>query len=138
MELFIVPPKHIDTAWRDGAFRLDEACQKSGSDITGDQLKLMLARGERILACIKKDAYPVGWVVFDFIQYPNTRSLFIYELYAPRNAGAELMEKLTEIAKAEGCSSIRGACDEVGERLWKDRFKAKRLYAVCEVDLWAS
>lgn len=138
MDIFIVPPKHIDTAWRDGASRLSEACAKSGSEITGDQLKLMLSRGERILACVKKDALPVGWVVFDFVQYPNTRSLYVYELFAPGHAGAELMEKLKEIAIAEGCSSIRGACDEVGERLWKDRFKAKRIYAVCEVNLWAS
>jgi hypothetical protein len=135
MDLFIVPPKFIDTAWKDGAHMLGEACKKAEAEITADQLKMMLARGERTLVAGKVDGRPVAWVVMDFQQLPNTRTLYIYSLYAPGNAGDALMDKLKAMAAAEGCSSVRGACDQVGERLWRSRFGAERLYAVCEVRL---
>lgn len=135
MELFFIHPKHIDAAWRDGAHLLSGACKKAEREITPDQLKFMLSRGERTLIAGRVEGQTVAWVVVDFIQLPNTRALYIYQLHAPKNAGDELMSALKTVAQAEGCSSIRGACDEVGERLWRGRFGAKRLYAVCEVIL---
>lgn len=135
MELLHVLPKHIDAAWKDGASELAKACAKAEREITPEQLKLILSRGERHLFAGRIDGQTVAWVVLDFLQLPNTRALYIFQLYAPGNAGDALMDALRGLAVSEGCSSIRGACDEVGERLWRSRFGANRLYAVCEVIL---
>jgi hypothetical protein len=135
MDLFFIAPKFVDRAWSDGAHLLSEACKKAEREITPDQLKQLLSRGERTLVCGRENGETVAWVVIDFVQMPNTRALYIYQLHAPGHAGDALMGELKKVAEAEGCSSIRGACDEVGERLWRGRFGAKRLYAVCEVIL---
>lgn len=42
-----VPQTHIDIAYQRGATCLHEACDTSGGEITGDQLKMLLSRGER-------------------------------------------------------------------------------------------
>jgi len=49
MELFQVPASHIDAAWRDGARLLEQACKRADREVTADQLKFLLARGERTL-----------------------------------------------------------------------------------------
>ena len=41
ISLSVVAPTHIDKAWKDGASCLAEACETSGGEITGDQLKLI-------------------------------------------------------------------------------------------------
>ncbi|MTW25843.1 hypothetical protein, partial [Streptococcus pneumoniae] len=43
------PATHIDQAWRDGAHLLAKACDTSGGEVTGDQLKMLLSRGDRML-----------------------------------------------------------------------------------------
>jgi hypothetical protein len=48
-KLIVVPSTHIDVAWKEGAHRLGLACATSGGEISGDQLKMMLSRGERTL-----------------------------------------------------------------------------------------
>lgn len=43
--LRLIPATHVDAAWKDGARMLARACDASGGEITGDQLKLLLSRG---------------------------------------------------------------------------------------------
>ena len=82
MQLTPIPSSHIDLAWRDGASCLAEACDTSGGEITGDQLKLILSRGERTL--IRMDAVDGvrGWGVVRVDQLPNVRVLFVTDLVA--------------------------------------------------------
>jgi hypothetical protein len=61
IELQPVPATMIDRAWHDGASCLSEACDKSGGEIEGPQLKMILSRGERTLLRMW-DGDVLGWV----------------------------------------------------------------------------
>jgi hypothetical protein len=132
--LYIVPPSHICQAWTDGAHHLGIACNKAAGEVTGDQLKMLLIRGEKILMGYRNEhGQTVGWAAVSIDQHPNRRVLFVYAIWAPAATGQDAMQALKEFAKAEGCDSIRGACNEAIERLWARKFDAKRVYAIVEI-----
>lgn len=131
MHLEVVPATHIDMAWSDGASKLSEACDRSAGEVTADQLKMILARGEKQLIALKDDDVFRGWAVIEFEQMPNKRALFIYSLYAP-GVTKEFAELLAGVARQHGCSAIRAACDEANQRLWETKLGARRAYAIME------
>jgi hypothetical protein len=134
-KLFVVPASHIDRAWKDGADSLGRACETSSGEITGDQLKMMLSRGERTLLRLDFEGKPVGWCVCNVVQLPNIRVMFVYELAAP-NASFELyFEEFKEMAESLGCSRIRCAAKPAQERLYRMRFGYKPVYTVLEVEI---
>jgi hypothetical protein len=135
MQILRVAPSHIDRAWRDGAHNLSEACKWALREITPDQLKLLLARGERTLYALEDGDKMVAWAAVQVQQLPNIRVLYVYAIYAPGSTGPEAFRLLADLARAEGCSSIRGACVEQVTRLWERKLGAKRLYTVCEIDV---
>jgi hypothetical protein len=135
VKLVHVHPSHVDKAWKDGASNLSEACKWASREITPDQLKMMLARGERQLLALDVDGQKVAWVAVQVQQLPNIRILYVYSIYAPGSTGPEAFTLLADLARAEGCSSIRGACSEPVARLWARRFAAKRLYTTMEIEL---
>ena len=132
MRLIQVPHTHVDQAWRDGASSLADACARV-EEVTPSQLKLMLARNEYQLLAMLDGQRPKAWAAVCVQQLPNLRALFIYSIWAPGATGAEAMEQLMEYAKHNGCSVIRGACDDAVARLWERRFAAKKIYQIIEV-----
>lgn len=135
MKLVHVPPSHIDRAWADGAHNLAQACKWASREVTADQLKMMLARGERQLLGLQDGDRFIAWAAVQVQQLPNIRVLYVYSIYAPGSTGPECFRLLADIARTEGCSSIRGACSEPVTRLWERKFQAKRLYTICEIDV---
>jgi hypothetical protein len=135
MKLLHVPAAHVDQAWKDGAHNLSEACKWALREVTPDQLKMMLARGERQLLALESEGQKVAWAAVQVQQLPNIRILYVYSIYAPGSTGPEAFRLLADLARSEGCSSIRGACSEQVARLWERKFQAKRLYSVCEINL---
>jgi len=135
LKLVHVHHAHVDQAWKDGASNLAEACKWASREVTPDQLKMMLARGERQLLALESDGHKVAWAAVQVQQLPNLRILYVYSIYAPGSTGPEAFALLADLARSEGCSSIRGACSEQVARLWERRFKAKRLYTTCEIEL---
>jgi hypothetical protein len=133
MKLIHIPPAHIDKNWRDGAHNLAAACKWASREVTPDQLKMMLARGERQLLGLEVDGQFVAWAAVQVQQLPNIRVLYIYSIYAPGSTGPDAFRLLADLARAEGCSSIRGACVEQVARLWERKFKAQRLYTTMEI-----
>lgn len=130
-----VPASHIDVAWKDGAHRLSEACETSGGEITADQLKLLLSRGERQLMVVMNDDEKVGWIVLRLDQLPNVRVLHVCELYAPGSTFEECWEQLQEFARANGCSEIRCSAKEAQCRLYRMRFKFEPVYTTMRFSL---
>lgn len=130
MELQIVPAKIVGQAWKDGAHMLHEACEKSQGEVTADQLKLMLMRGERVLVCIVDEGMTVGWVVVAVELLPNMRALYIYQLYAPGHVSKQLFELLADMARKEGCAEIRAACHEDVSAAWARKMGARVIYTV--------
>jgi hypothetical protein len=133
MELQPVPSTHIDIAWRDGASCLSEACDISGGEITGSQLKMMLSRGERtLLRMVETDV--VGWGVVRVDQLPNVRVLFITDLVAHNGGFERFFEAIKQLARDLGCSKVRCAAGAVQARLYRIKCGFKPVYEILEVD----
>lgn len=134
MQLTPIPSSHIDLAWRDGAACLTEACDTSGGEITGDQLKLILSRGERTL--IRMDAVDGvrGWCVVRVDQLPNVRVLFVTDLVAHNGKFHHFFSAIKDMARSLGCSKVRCAAGPAQERLYSMKCGFKPVYQILEVD----
>jgi hypothetical protein len=136
MELFVVSPAFVDAAWADGASTLAEAIKWADREITADQLKMMLGRGDRVLLGMRKGTEkPCAWAAVQVQQLPNIRCLYVYAIVAHNNTGPEQFAKLKEYAKANGCTTIRGASSDAVGRIWERKLQAKRLYAIYEIEV---
>ena len=132
MQLIQVPAQHIDFAWRDGASCLVEACE---SECTGDQLKMLLGRGERQLVRMDSEDRTVGWGVFRVDLLPNMRVLHITNLVA-HNAHFEMFfTELKKMAELLGCSVIRCAAKPAQEKLYTRLCGFKPVYRILEVEI---
>lgn len=134
VNLSIVDPKFVDFAWKDGADSLTEAC-KLVDEITGDQLKMILSRGERSLVRMDEDSKTVGWGCFRVDQLPNVRVMHVTDLVAPNGHFENFFEQLKLIAMSIGCSRIRCSALESQARLYRQKLGFKPVYTTLEVIL---
>jgi len=132
MKLTPVPSTHIDLAWEDGASCLAEACAKSGGEITGDQLKLLLSRGERTLVRMDHDGGGVGWGACRVDQLPNIRVLMVTELVAHNVGFEQFFAELKALARSLGCSRIRCAAKPAQARLYRMKCGFDQVYTILE------
>jgi hypothetical protein len=132
MEIFQCRPQDIDAAWRDGADKLGEATKWAAREITVEQLKLLLARGERILIGARDDGRVVGWAAVGVMQFPNIRVLHIYAIQGKGLFTPGWLRLLREYAAHHGCTSIRGCVRPSMERFVR-RFGGQQVYATVEL-----
>lgn len=132
--LILIEPKFVDFAWRDGASCLAEACSLV-DEITGDQLKLILARGERHLVRMDHEGKTVGWGAFRVDQYPNLRVLHVTDLVAHNGHFQDFFDQLRTLAESQGCSRIRCCAGEAQARLYRQKLGLKPVYTTLEVQL---
>ena len=133
LSLFQCRPEEIDRAWRDGASQLSEATKWASREITTDQLKMLLSRGERTLLGARDDTGIKGWCAVQVQQLPNLRTLYVYALAGEGVVCPEGFGLLREYAKAHGCSTVRGAVRaSMGRMLAK--LGGKPLYQVFEME----
>lgn len=132
MTLTPIQASHIDAAWAAGASSLAKACDTSGGEITGDQLKMILSRGERTLIRMDADK-TVGWGVVRVDQLPNMRVLFITDLVAPHGHFETFFTSIKELAASLGCSRVRCAAKPAQERLYSMKCKFQPVYTILEV-----
>jgi hypothetical protein len=130
-----VPSHMIDFAWAEGASELAKACDTSGGEITGDQLKMILARGERTLIRMDADGETVGWGVVRIDQLPNLRVLFVTDLVAPHAHFETFFQDLKQLATQHGCSVIRCAAKPAQERLYRMKCAFRPVYNILEVEV---
>ncbi|MHB1098643.1 MAG: hypothetical protein ACYCZR_03735 [Burkholderiales bacterium] len=133
MQLSVVAPTHVDRAWKDGASCLAEACETSGGEITGDQLKMILARGERTLVALMENDKPVGWGCWRIDQLPNVRVLHITDLVAHGAQFERFFVELKNIADMLGCSEIRCSCKPAQARLYQMKCGFEPVYTTLRV-----
>lgn len=119
VELVPIDRKHIHAAWAMGAHNLSKACDTSDGEITGDQLKMILARGERQLIAMVRDGSPAGWGVIRIDDLPNKRVCMVTDMWAPGAGFAEFLHKLWDWASADGCCEIQCQAQEAQARLYK-------------------
>lgn len=133
MKLTIVPSTHIDMAWLEGASSLAEACATSDGEITGDQLKLILSRGERTLVRMEADEGQVGWGVVRVDQLPNVRVLFVTDMVAHNGGFERFFNELKGLARSLGCSKVRCAAKPAQARLYRQKVGFSPVYEILEV-----
>ena len=135
MDLCPVPSEQIDRAWKDGAYCLAEACATSGGEITGDQLKMILSRGERTLICMREADITVGWGVVRVDQLPNLRSLHVTDLVAHNGGFERFFTAIKSMAERLGCSRVRCSCGDVQARLYRIKCGFKPVYTTLEIEV---
>ena len=135
MNLIVVPPNFVDAAWKDGASCLAEACDASGGEIEGPQLKLILARGERTLVRLDDECKAVGWGCFRVDQLPNMRVLHITDLVSHNAQFQRFFDELTNVAKSLGCSEVRCSCKPAQARLFQRTNGFEPVYMTLRVKL---
>ena len=133
MQLIPVQQSHIDLAYARGASCLHEACDTSGGEITGDQLKMLLSRGERSLLEMTIDDKTVGWGVVRVDQLPNVRVLFITDLVAHNGGFDDFFDAIKQLARDLGCSKVRCAAKAAQARLYRMKCGFAPVYEVLEV-----
>mgnify|MGYP000149610975 FL=1 len=133
MQLIPVPQNFIDLAYQRGASCLHEACSTSGNEITGDQLKMILSRGERSLLEMTIDNKTVGWGVVRVDQLPNVRVLYITNLVAHNGGFEDFFEAIKQLARDLGCSKVRCAAKAAQARLYRMKCGFAPVYEVLEV-----
>ena len=134
VKLEIIDPKFVDYAWRDGANCLAEACELV-EEITGDQLKMILSRGERYLVRMDDEGKSVGWGAFRIDQLPNARVLFVTDLVAHNGHFEKFFNELILIAKSMGCSRIRCTAPDSQAKLYRMKLGFQPVYTTLEVKL---
>jgi hypothetical protein len=135
MELQQVPATHIDRAWADGASCLSEACDESGGEITGSQLKMIMSRGERTLIRMWDGEKVAGWGAVRIDQLPNMRVLCITNLVAPHGHFEQFFEAIKHLARDLGCSRVRCAAKPAQARLYRAKCGFTPVYETLEVTL---
>lgn len=131
MILVPIPARHVDYAWRDGASRLAESCSE---ECTIEQLKLVIARGERQLVRMDADG-TVGWGVFKIDQFPNVRVLHITNLVAHHAHFEQFLDALKAMAQDLGCSRIRCCARKAQSRLFRMKAGFRPVYETLEVSI---
>lgn len=135
MDLCPVPSEQIDKAWKDGAHCLAEACKTSGGEITGDQLKMILSRGERTLICMREADKTVGWGCVRVDQLPNLRVLHVTDLVAHNGGFERFFDAIKGMAERLGCSRVRCSCRESQARLYRMKCGFKPVYTTLEIEV---
>lgn len=135
MKLFVVPTHLALRAWADGAHKLSEAMDKAKGEVTADQLKMMLSRGERQLIGIEDGGSVLAWFAVTVEQLPNVRVLYVYAAWAPGAVTAEVFAPLAEFARDAGASEIRGSSSDAIMRIWRAKLGAEKLYNVFRIEV---
>jgi len=129
-----IDSRFIETAWSEGASCLSEACDTSGGEIEGPQLKMILSRGERTLLRMDTDEGIAGWGVVRVDQLPNIRVLFITDLVAPHGKFEGFFVAIKELAQSLGCSKVRCAAKPAQARLYSMKCGFEPVYTIMEVN----
>ena len=126
------PAHMVDQLWHGDADALVTAMVRNGGECMGDQLKMMLMRGELLL--VGSDDL---WAAVQHIQHPNRRVLHVYAVASKLNGDglnhADIAE-LCEYARQTGCTALTCSADKAAERLYS-RYGFKPIYTTMEIKL---
>jgi hypothetical protein len=132
MNIVPIPSHQVDYAWADGAIALAESCEK---ECTIDQLKMLIARGERTLCAMVDDGITVGWGVCRVDQLPNIRALHITNLVGHNAHFESVFKELKLMAKSLGCSVVRCCAKPAQARLYRQKCGFVPVYETLEAEV---
>ena len=132
----IVAPNNVYTVWNDVESFLNASINISGGDITIDQLKLILARGEQTLLVSTDDKGKLnGAMTVEFQNLPNNRVMFITALGGNGIVNNETFEQVENWARMQGATKVSAWAQESQARLYKIKANFNTVRMVVEKDL---
>ena len=126
------PTSMVNHVWDNGASALAYAAKRSNNEWTGDQLKMMLMRGEMLL--IGSDDL---WAAVQHVQHPNKRVLHVYAVVSTADGNGINEPDITELAeyaRNTGCTGMTCAADLAAERIYS-RYGFEHQYTVMGIQL---
>ena len=123
------PSAMVNQMWDKGASALAYAAKRSNNEWTGDQLKMMLMRGEMLL--IGSDDL---WAAVQHVQHPNKRVLHVYAVSSTASGNGlnhNDINELSDYARHNGCTGLTCAADLAAERLYS-RYGFIHQYTIME------
>ena len=132
----IVAPNNVYSVWADVENYLNASINVSGGDITLDQLKLILIRGEQTLLVSVDDNKKInGAMTVEFINYPNARTMFITALGGVGIVNNETFSQVETWARMQGATKASAWAQETQARLYKIKANFNTVRMVVEKDL---
>jgi hypothetical protein len=126
----IIPPNYVAQMWPKVSSMLEKAMNYAKGEISLDQLKVYLIRGEYQLMIYLQDGEIIGAIVIEWINYPNDRVMFINAIGGKTHA--DCVEKMYLWAKSLGATAVRGSAHESVARLWKMKYGFNTIYYTVE------
>ena len=101
----IVAPNNVYNVWADIENYLNASINVSNNDITLDQLKLLLVRGEQtLLVSVNENNKINGAMTVEFINHPNARTMFITALGGLGIVNDETFSQVETWARMQGAT----------------------------------
>lgn len=126
----IIPPNYIAQMWPRVSGMLERAMNYAKGEISLEQLKVYLTRGDYQLMIYLQDGDIIGSIVIEWINYPNDRVMFINAIGGKTHK--ECVEKMYAWAKSLGATAVRGSAHESVARLWKMKYGFNTIYYTVE------
>ena len=116
----IVAPNNVYNVWGDIENYLNASINVSGGDMTLDQLKLILVRGEQtLLVSVNEEGKLNGAMTVEFQNRPNNRVMFITALGGHGIVNNETFSQVESWARMQGATKAGAWAQEVQARLYK-------------------
>ena len=135
MKLLQVNPNYVCQMWPQVNSMLEKALEFSGGEYNIDQLKGMLATGNKTLLVASDNEVIKGAAAIDLIRYPNDFICFVMAIGGKMITSPDMFNQLSDWAKSQGCTKIQGAARESVERLWRQKFGFSERYRIVEKPL---
>jgi hypothetical protein len=126
----IIPPNYVAQMWPKVSNMLEKAMNYAKGEISLEQLKVYLTRGEYQLMIYLQNGEIIGAIVIEWINYPNDRVMFINAIGGKTHA--DCVEKMYLWAKSLGATAVRGSAHESVARLWKMKYGFNTIYYTVE------
>ena len=132
----IVAPNNVYNVWADIENYLNASINVSNNDITLDQLKLLLVRGEQtLLVSVNENNKINGAMTVEFINHPNARTMFITALGGLGIVNDETFSQVETWARMQGATKTAAWAQEAQARLYKIKANFDTVRMVVEKDL---
>lgn len=132
----IVAPNNVYNVWADIENYLNASINVSNNDITLDQLKLLLVRGEQtLLVSVNENNKINGAMTVEFINHPNARTMFITALGGLGIVNDETFSQVETWARMQGATKAAAWAQEAQARLYKIKANFDTVRMVVEKDL---
>lgn len=113
----IIHPSLIQQTWGQISPFFNACKPHETGEISVEQMKVMLVRGEYQLMLFMASNEPIGALITSFITYPNDRVFFVHAIGGKTTK--ECVTAMFDYAKQQGATTVRGQARDSVARLWK-------------------